>query len=162
MEEGRLPRLAMLIVFVIVGPKIDRSPPTSVVGISASEHFMLMVVGYSTAWLVRSWTQEGETQNGAVFGRMLMWHQEAVLVALQTTGLVYMSVTDNTRNKNWQGSFFPTFFSGSGGQGSSVWIQHTFQSLVHRELVSSYTFFLLWYNTKVYLIFISSSWPESS
>lgn len=36
MEEGRLPRLTMLIVFVIVGPKIGRSPPTSVVGISTS------------------------------------------------------------------------------------------------------------------------------
>lgn len=60
-----------------------------------------------------------------------MWHQEAVLVALQTTGLVYMYITDNTKNK-----LVVRIPQSGSSTPFSVWF-------TVRELVSSYTFFLL-------------------
>lgn len=65
------------------------------------------------------------------------------------------------RGTKIEGFFSLIFPSWSGVQGFSVWIQHTFQCLVHNQRVNQlFDFSLLWYNIKIYLVFVSSSWQR--
>lgn len=90
-----------------------------------------------TAGLVRKAKPEREQHRiGAVFGRPLKWHQEAVLVALETTPVSLYAALQDEEQKLTGFFFADLFFSGSGVQDSPVRIQHTFQGLVRSQRVN--------------------------
>lgn len=92
----------------------------------------------SAAGLVRK-AEPTKEQHGvsAVIGGVLMCHQDAGQVALETTSVFVCAALQEKEQKLPGLLFFAyLFFPGSGVPGSPVWILHTFQCLVHNQTVN--------------------------